>query len=181
MLAELAITATDRAEVIGIAIGLNLLFGIPLEIGIFITAADVFLILWMQTKGVRWIEAFIIVMLGVIAAGLAVLIAMSDPDWAGIIAGFAPSTQIVLNDQMLYLALSLCHRALSDVHRQPGQDGGTCGPALDDGAVRPDRGADHRSEHQPADLGHLRLTCAELSQRRAGAGGLYIAQINARR
>ncbi len=105
--AELAIIATDLAEVIGTAIGLNLLFGIPLEIGIFITAADVFLILWMQTKGFRWIEAFIIAMLGVIAACFAVLIAMSDPDWAGVIAGFAPTTQIVLNDQMLYLALGI--------------------------------------------------------------------------
>ena len=58
--AELAIIATDLAEVIGTAIGLNLLFGIPLEIGIFITAADVFLILWLQNKGFRWIEALII-------------------------------------------------------------------------------------------------------------------------
>ena len=51
VLAELAIIATDLAEVIGTAIGLNLLFGIPLEIGVFITAADVFLILWMQARG----------------------------------------------------------------------------------------------------------------------------------
>ena len=66
-LAELAICATDLAEVIGTAIGLNLLFGIPLEIGVFITALDVFLILWLQTLGFRWIEAFIVTMLGVIA------------------------------------------------------------------------------------------------------------------
>ena len=58
LFAEVAIIATDLAEVIGTAIGLNLLFGIPLEIGIFITAADVFLILWLQNKGFRWIEAF---------------------------------------------------------------------------------------------------------------------------
>ena len=67
VLAELAICATDLAEVIGTAIGLNLLFGIPLEIGVVITALDVFLILYLQNKGFRWIEAFIITLLGVIA------------------------------------------------------------------------------------------------------------------
>ena len=67
VLAEIAICATDLAEVIGTAIGLNLLFGIPLEIGVLITALDVFLILWMQNLGFRWIEAFIVTLLGVIA------------------------------------------------------------------------------------------------------------------
>jgi manganese transport protein len=66
--AEVAITATDLAEVIGTAIGLNLLFHIPLEIGVIITAADVFLILALQAFGFRWIEAFVVAMLGVIAA-----------------------------------------------------------------------------------------------------------------
>src|SRR6201987_154061 len=65
--AEIAICATDLAEVIGTAIGLNLLFGIPLELGVLITALDVFLILWLQNIGFRWIEAFIVTMLGVIA------------------------------------------------------------------------------------------------------------------
>ena len=60
VLAEIAICATDLAEVIGTAIGLNLLFGIPLEIGVLITALDVFLILWMQNLGFRWIEAFVV-------------------------------------------------------------------------------------------------------------------------
>src|SRR6185436_7521003 len=66
VLAEIAICATDLAEVIGTAIGLNLLFGIPHEIGGLITALDVFLILWMQNLGFRWIEAFIVTLLGVI-------------------------------------------------------------------------------------------------------------------
>jgi manganese transport protein len=105
--AELAIIATDLAEVIGTAIGLNLVFGIPLEIGVFITAADVFLILWLQTKGFRWVEAFIITLLGVIAASFGVQIAMADPDWAAVLNGFAPTTQIVLNPDMLYLALGI--------------------------------------------------------------------------
>lgn len=92
---------------IGTAIGLHLLFGIPLEIGIFITAADVFLILWLQNKGFRWIEAFIIALLAVIAACFFVQIAMADPDWGAAIVGFAPSTEIVTNPAMLYIALGI--------------------------------------------------------------------------
>src|SRR6187551_580096 len=106
-LAEIAICATDLAEVIGTAIGLNLLFGIPLEIGVILTALDVFLILWMQNLGFRWIEAFIVAMLGVIAACFAVQIALADPEWGAVIRGFAPTTQIVTNPEMLYLALGI--------------------------------------------------------------------------
>jgi manganese transport protein len=105
--AELAIIATDLAEVIGTAIGLNLLFGIPLEIGIFITAADVFLILWLQNKGFRWIEALIISLMALIAACFIVLIAQADPVWGEVIAGFAPSREIFNNPTMLYLALGI--------------------------------------------------------------------------
>lgn len=105
--AELAICATDLAEVIGTAIGLNLLFGIPLEIGVLITALDVFVILWLQTKGFRWIEAFIITLLGVIAVCFAVQIALADPDWGQVIRGFAPTTDIITNPNMLYLALGI--------------------------------------------------------------------------
>ena len=94
-LAEIAICATDLAEVIGTAIGLNLIFGIPLEIGIFITALDVFLILLLQTKGFRWIEAFIITLLGVIAVCFLVQIVLANPDWGGVMRGFAPTTDLV--------------------------------------------------------------------------------------
>ena len=107
MLAEIAICATDLAEVIGTAIGLNLLFGIPLELGVLITALDVFLILWMQNLGFRWIEAFIVTLLGVIAVCFAIQIAMADPDWGAVIRGFAPTTEIVTNPDMLYLALGI--------------------------------------------------------------------------
>jgi manganese transport protein len=106
-LAELAICATDLAEVIGTAIGLNLLFGIPLEIGVILTALDVFLILAMQRLGFRWIEAFIVAMLAVITACFAVQIAMADPDWGQVIRGFAPTVEIVKNPAMLYLALGI--------------------------------------------------------------------------
>jgi manganese transport protein len=107
LLAEIAICATDLAEVIGTAIGLNLLFGIPLEIGVLITALDVFLILYLQNKGFRWIEAFIITLLGVIALCFVVQIAMADPEWGKVIKGFAPTTDIVTNPGMLYLALGI--------------------------------------------------------------------------
>ena len=105
--AEIAITATDLAEVIGTAIGLNLLFGIPLEIGVIITALDVFLILALQAFGFRWIEAFVVALLGVIAACFALQIAMADPDWGQVIRGFAPTTEIVANKEMLFLALGI--------------------------------------------------------------------------
>jgi len=105
--AEVAITATDLAEVIGTAIGLNLLFHIPLEIGVIITGADVLLILALQAFGFRWIEAFVVAMLGVIAACFAVQIALADPDWGAVIRGFAPTTEIFANREMLYLALGI--------------------------------------------------------------------------
>jgi manganese transport protein len=107
VLTEIAICATDLAEVIGTAIGLNLLFGIPLEIGVLITALDVFLILWMQNLGFRWIEAFIVTLMGVIAICFIVQIAMADPEWGAVIRGFAPTTEIVRNPDMLYLAIGI--------------------------------------------------------------------------
>jgi manganese transport protein len=107
VLTEIAICATDLAEVIGTAIGLNLLFGIPLEIGVLITALDVFLILWMQNLGFRWIEAFIVTLMGVIALCFIVQIAMADPEWGAVIRGFAPTTEIVRNPDMLYLAIGI--------------------------------------------------------------------------
>lgn len=107
LLAELAICATDLAEVIGTAIALNLLFKVPLEIGVLITALDVFLILWLQTKGFRWIEAFIITLLGVIALCFGIQIALADPDWGQVIRGFAPTTEIVTNPNMLFIALGI--------------------------------------------------------------------------
>ncbi len=107
LLAEIAICSTDLAEVIGTAIGLNLLFGIPLEIGVIITALDVFLILLLQNLGFRWVEAFIVTLLGVIAVCFAVQIALADPDWGAVIRGFAPTTEIVTNPDMLYLAIGI--------------------------------------------------------------------------
>src|SRR6202163_3413258 len=107
LLAEIAICSTDLAEVIGTAIGLNLLFGIPLELGVIITALDVFLILLLQNLGFRWIEALIVALLAVISVCFAVQIALADPDWGAVIRGFAPTTKIITNPDMLYLALGI--------------------------------------------------------------------------
>ena len=107
VLTEIAICATDLAEVIGTAIGLNLLFGIPLEIGVILTALDVFLILWMQRLGFRYVEAFIVSLLGVIAVSFAIQIALADPQWGAVLRGFLPTTEIVKNPGMLYLAIGI--------------------------------------------------------------------------
>jgi manganese transport protein len=107
VMAEIAICATDLAEVIGTAIGLNLLFGVPLEIGVMITALDVFIILYLQRVGFRYIEALIITFIGVIAICFAVMLAMANPDWGAVIRGFAPTTDIITNPDMLYLALGI--------------------------------------------------------------------------
>ncbi|MBW0368361.1 Nramp family divalent metal transporter [Ensifer adhaerens] len=107
LLAEIAIIATDIAEVVGTAIGLNLIFGISLEIGVIITALDVFLVLYLQKLGFRWVEAFVIALLAVIATCFVAQIAMADPNWGEVIRGFAPTTEIVSNPEMLYLALGI--------------------------------------------------------------------------
>jgi manganese transport protein len=104
---EIAICATDLAEVIGTAIGLNLLFGVPLELGVLITALDVFLVLWMQNLGFRYVEAFIVTLLGVIAICFSIQIALANPEWGAVIRGFAPTTDIVTNPDMLYLAIGI--------------------------------------------------------------------------
>ena len=105
--AEIAIIATDLAEVIGTAIGLNLLFGIPLELGVVLTALDVFLILYLQRLGFRYLEALIITLLGVITACFAIQIALANPEWGPLIRGFAPTTEIVRNPEMLYIAMGI--------------------------------------------------------------------------
>ena len=92
---------------IGTAIGFNLIFGVPLEVGVIITALDVFVILYLQRLGFRWIEALIISLLGVIAVCFVVQVLLADPDWGAVIRGFAPTTSIVTNPEMLYLALGI--------------------------------------------------------------------------
>jgi len=107
VLCELAIIACDLAEVVGTAIALQLLFGIPLVMGVCLTAADVLLILFLQQRGFRQLEAFIIALLIVIAGCFAVELLLSRPDIAAIGAGLVPSASIVTNPAMLYIAIGI--------------------------------------------------------------------------
>jgi manganese transport protein len=107
VLCEIAIAACDLAEVIGSAIALNLLFGIPLIWGVCLTAFDVLLILLLQNKGFRWLEAFVIALVITIGACFAVELFMAKPAIAEIMRGLVPTTQIVSNPVMLYIAIGI--------------------------------------------------------------------------
>jgi manganese transport protein len=107
VLCELAIAACDLAEVIGAAIALNLLFGIPLVYGVIITALDVLIVLLLQNKGFRWIESLVILLIVTIGGCFAVEIFLSKPDVGGIMQGFVPSAEIVSNPMMLYIAIGI--------------------------------------------------------------------------
>ena len=107
LLAELAVCATDLAEIIGTAIALNLLFGIPLAAGVVITVADVLLILLLQARGFRYMEALIVSLMLVIGGCFIYEIALSHPDWAKVAAGFVPSPEIVTNPAMLFIAIGI--------------------------------------------------------------------------
>jgi manganese transport protein len=104
---ELAIIACDLAEVIGTAIALQLLFGIPLIGGALITALDAFLLLLLMNKGFRFLEAFIISLLIIIAVCFAVQIFAAAPPVAAVLGGFLPSREIVTNPAMLYIAIGI--------------------------------------------------------------------------
>lgn len=104
---EAAIIACDLAEVIGTAIALQLLFGIPLIGGALIAALDAFLVLFLMQKGFRYLEAFIIALLIIIAGCFIVQIAAAAPPIAAVLGGFMPSTEIVTNPAMLYIAIGI--------------------------------------------------------------------------
>ncbi|HEX5998248.1 MAG TPA: Nramp family divalent metal transporter [Hyphomicrobiaceae bacterium] len=107
LLCEVAIIACDLAEVIGTAIALNLLFGIPLAYGALMTMLDALLLLSLMKRGFRFLEAFIIGLLIVIAACFTVQIIMAAPHVPSLLAGFVPSREIVTNPEMLYLAIGI--------------------------------------------------------------------------
>lgn len=108
ILCELAIIACDLAEVIGTAIALKLLFGIPLMLGAIVTALDVFLLLMLMQKGFRWLEAFVISLLVVIFVCFIIEIALAAPPVQAIVGGFfMPSTEIFTNPGMLYIAIGI--------------------------------------------------------------------------
>ncbi len=97
----------DLAEVVGSAIGLQLLFGIPLVWGCIITASDVLLVLYLQTKGFRYIEAIVITLITIIGGCFAAEIIFSQPSLAGILGGFVPGPRIVANQEMLYVSIGI--------------------------------------------------------------------------
>jgi manganese transport protein len=107
VLCEIAIAACDLAEVIGSAIALNLLFGIPLVWGVCLTAFDVLLILLLQNKGFRYLEAFIFALIATIGVCFAVELIMAQPAMAEIARGLIPRAEIVTNHAMLYIAIGI--------------------------------------------------------------------------
>src|SRR6478609_6760507 len=106
-LCEVAIIACDLAEVIGTAIALQLLFGLPLVVGATLTALDVLLILLLQQRGFRYLEAFIISLITVIAVCFLVEIVLASPEWGAVAFGFVPQPEIVTNPAMLYIAIGI--------------------------------------------------------------------------
>jgi manganese transport protein len=107
VLCEVAIAACDLAEVLGSAIALNLLFGIPLVWGVCLTALDVLLILLLQHKGFRWLEAFIITLIATIGLCFAIELVMARPALAEVARGLIPTAQIVTNPAMLYIGIGI--------------------------------------------------------------------------
>ncbi|WP_311031793.1 Nramp family divalent metal transporter [Mesorhizobium koreense] len=106
-LCELAIIACDLAEVIGTAIALNLLFGIPLIAGALITALDAFLVLLLMHKGFRYLEAFVVALLIVISVCFGVQVIAAQPVVGELLRGFVPSPEIVRHPEMLYIAIGI--------------------------------------------------------------------------
>ena len=107
VLCEIAIAACDLAEVIGSAIALNLLFHIPLLLGVCLTALDVLAILYLQHKGFRYLEALVVSLIGTIGACYLVELVLVRPDLVQIGKGFVPTPQLLTNPQMLYISIGM--------------------------------------------------------------------------
>lgn len=104
LLAEIAIAACDLAEVLGMAIGIQLLTGLPLVWGVSITVLDTFLLLYLQRLGIRKMEAFIIALVAVIGISFLIEIFLAKPDMGELVTGFIPT---VMNDEALYIAIGI--------------------------------------------------------------------------
>jgi manganese transport protein len=107
LLCEVAIAACDLAEVIGSAIALNLLFGLPLMWGVCLTSLDVLLVLYMQQYQFRYVEALVVLLILGIAGCFAVQLWLAKPDLAGVLGGFIPQLEIARNPDMLYIAVGI--------------------------------------------------------------------------
>ena len=107
VLCEIAIAACDLAELLGSAIALQLLFGIPLVWGVCITALDVLVLLFLQGKGFRYVEALVIMLVATVGLCFTAEIIFSRPDVAGIMLGYVPKPEILQNPEMLYIAIGI--------------------------------------------------------------------------
>ena len=107
VLCEIAIAACDLAEVIGAAIALNLLFGLPLIWGVSLTALDVLVVLFLQHRGFRYVEALVVALIVAIAGSFAAELWFARPDMPAMLRGFIPSADIVRNREMLYIAIGI--------------------------------------------------------------------------
>ncbi|HST08355.1 MAG TPA: Nramp family divalent metal transporter, partial [Gemmatimonadaceae bacterium] len=104
---EIAIAACDLAEVIGTAIALNLIFGIPIAYGVIITALDVLVVLYLQNKGFRLLEALVIALIATVGACFLFEIILSQPPFGAVMHGFLPTPEVVRNPAMLYVAVGI--------------------------------------------------------------------------
>ena len=107
VLCEIAIAACDLAEVIGSAIALNLLFGLPMTWGVCLTSADVLLVLWLQQHRFRYVEVIVVLLILGIAGAFAIELWFARPDLVGVMKGLIPSSEIVRNPEMLYIAVGI--------------------------------------------------------------------------
>src|SRR5260221_4141109 len=107
VLCEIGIAACDLAEVLGSAIALQLLFGLPLIWGVCLTSLDVLIVLYMQHRGFRYVEAIVVTLILVIAGCFAVDVALARPALGALFAGFIPRTEILRNPEMLYISIGI--------------------------------------------------------------------------
>jgi manganese transport protein len=107
ILCEIAIVACDLAELLGSALALNLLFGLPMAIGVCVTTLDVLLLLVLQNKGFRYTEAIVMVLVATVGFCFGAQLLLSHPDFAGIVNGLVPRFEIVRNHEMLYIATGI--------------------------------------------------------------------------
>src|SRR5690349_13117964 len=107
ILCEIAIAACDLAEVVGSAIGLQLLFGIPLIWGCLITAFDVLVVLYLQNRGFRYLEALVFTLVATVGVCFAAELMFSKPDLAGVVGGFVPSSGVLTDQAQLYVAIGI--------------------------------------------------------------------------
>ena len=107
VICELAIAACDLAEVLGSAVALKLLFGLPLLAGVLLTGLDVLLVLALQGRGFRFIEAMVITLIATIAGCFAYEIFVSQPLWREAAVGLIPRLEILRNREMLYISIGI--------------------------------------------------------------------------